>query len=294
MERPTDNELIGGLRNLHVQDRALKEQLKNLTKNLEDLNTKLKESESLKTNFLSNIRNEINNPITTIMGLSEQIIRRLHSDPVSVQKTAELIYSDAFDLDFQFRNIFVAAELEAGEYVSSISNVDVESLIIRTINSFKHKAERKQLSVSYSYKSIYETEEENYFKTDSEKLKLILSNLLSNAIEFSLEDGKIELNIKRDDKYLVFAMKDYGIGFDMGDEKKIFERFRQLDTGMRRRHGGHGLGLSIIKDLIELFGGTISVISSQGQGSVFTVLIPEVESIEKIDVFSDDGNVFVF
>jgi signal transduction histidine kinase len=294
MERPTENELVGGLKNLHVQDRALKEQLKNLTKNLEELNTKLKESESLKTNFLSNIRNEINNPITTIMGLSEQIIRRLHPDPISVQKTAELIYSDAFDLDFQFRNIFVAAELEAGEYVANISNVDVESLIKRTINAFKHKAERKRLAISYSYKSIYETEDKNYFKTDSEKLKLILSNLLSNAIEFSLDDGKIELNIKRDDKYLVFSMKDYGIGFDMGDQKKIFERFRQLDTGMRRRHGGHGLGLSIIRDLIELFGGTISVISSQGQGSVFTVLIPEVENIEKIDVFSDDGNVFVF
>lgn len=294
MERPTKNELVGGLKNLHKQERTLREQLKNLMRTLEDVNIKLKESESLKTNFLSNIRNEINNPLTSIMGLSEQIINGLHFDQSTIQKTSKLIYSEAFDLDFQLRNIFVAAELEAGEYVPNISNVDVESLFYKTINSFKHKAERKRLTILYAYKSIYETAEENYFKTDAEKLKLILTNLLSNAIEFSPDGERIELNAKRDDKYLVFSLKDCGIGFDMEDQEKIFERFRQLDTGMRRRHGGHGLGLSIIRDLVELFGGTISVTSSKGKGSAFTVSIPEVQTAERIDVFSDDGNVFVF
>ncbi|MBE0425802.1 MAG: HAMP domain-containing histidine kinase [Nitrospirae bacterium] len=294
MERQNDSELFDNLKSIHEKDRSLREQLKELMKTLEDVNTKLRESESLKTNFLSNIRNEINNPLTSIIGLTKQIIHGLHFDAGFIQKTAEMIYSEAFDLDFQLRNIFVAAELEAGEYIPSISYVDVKALIQNTINSFRHKADKKRINISYSCQSIYETEKENFFKIDSEKLKLILSNILCNAIEFSSDEGRVELNVKRDGKHLVFSLRDYGIGFDMEDQNKIFERFRQLDTGMRRKHGGHGLGLSIIKDLIEILGGTISVVSSKGKGSVFTISIPEVETPETIDVFSDDGNVFVF
>jgi signal transduction histidine kinase len=185
-------------------------------------------------------------------------------------------------------------QLEAGEYIPSIANVDFRSLMQSTISSFKHKADRKDITISHSYRSINETAKENYFKADPEKLKLILSNLLSNAIEFSLSGAKVELNVKRDGQSLVISLRDYGIGFDMKDQKKIFERFRQLDTGMTRKHGGQGLGLSITKDLIELFGGTISVVSYKGKGSIFTVSIPEFQTSEAINVFSDDGNVFVF
>ena len=133
---------------------------------------------------------------------------------------------------------------------------------------------------------------DNVFRTDPEKLRLILSNLMSNAIEFSRERGIIELQAKRDGNMLVFSVRDYGIGFSMESETIVFERFRQLDTGARRRHRGHGLGLSITKDLVDLFGGTISVVSAHDKGSVFSVSVPEAEQTEGIDTFSDDGNVF--
>jgi signal transduction histidine kinase len=286
--------MVNKLKSPYEKGRSSREQMRNLMKTLEDVNKKLEEAESLKTNFLSNIRNEINNPLTSIMGLSEQIIQGVYTDPAVIQKIAETIYSEAFDLDFQLRNIFVAAELEAGEQILNISNVDVNGLIRNTVNSFQRKADKKKLEISFVYKNTVPKKEDIFFKTDSQKLKLILSNLLCNAIEFSMDGGKIELHARRNEKYLIIFLKDYGIGFDMKDQKKIFERFRQLDTGMRRKHGGHGLGLSITRDLVEFFGGTISVVSSRGKGSVFTVSIPEIESLEGIDVFSDDGNVFVF
>jgi signal transduction histidine kinase len=89
-------------------------------------------------------------------------------------------------------------------------------------------------------------------------------------------------------------VRDYGIGFEMENEAIVFERFKQLDTGVRRRYRGHGLGLSITKDLVALFGGTITVVSAPEKGSVFVVSIPEAEQTEGTDTFSDDGNVFIF
>jgi two-component system, OmpR family, phosphate regulon sensor histidine kinase PhoR len=292
MTRRTDSDV-------HGKERAFTENkkdtaLRHLMKTLEAVNDKLKESESLKTHFLSNIRNEINNPLTAIMGLSQQLLEGSAVDFSETQNMAEAIYSEAFDLDFQLRNIFAAAELEAGEQSLSISNVDADALVQSVIQSFHHRAYRKNIHVSYSFTSLNLKRGSNVFRTDPEKLRLILSNLLSNAIAFSREGGIIELYVKRDANMLIFSVRDYGIGFSMENETIVFERFRQLDTGPQRRHRGHGLGLSIIKDLADLFGGTISVVSAPDKGSVFIVSVPEAEQAEGIDAFSDDGNVFLF
>jgi signal transduction histidine kinase len=268
--------------------------LRHLMKTLEIVNDKLKESESLKTHFLSNIRNEINNPLTAIMGLSQQLMEGPDLDVSAMQNMSEVIYSEAFDLDFQLRNIFAAAELEAGEQSLSVSNVDTDALIQSVIQSFHHRVDQKNIHVIYSYKSINVDRGSNVFRTDPERLRLILSNLMSNAIAFSREGGIIELHAKRDGNMLVFSVRDYGIGFSMESETIVFERFRQLDTGARRRHRGHGLGLSITKDLVDLFGGTISVVSAPDKGSVFIVSVPVADQTEGIDAFSDDGNVFIF
>ena len=131
--------------------------------------------------------------------------------------------------------------------------------------------------------------------TDPEKLRLVVSNLMNNAIEFSPDKATVELDTIQNGKLLTFSVRDYGIGFHMDNDRLIFERFRQLDTGARRTHRGHGLGLSITKDIIELFGGTISVESAEGKGSSFIVSIPELEPETQTNAsFSDDGNVFIF
>jgi len=286
--------LTKDLKKVQEQDKTIREELRDLMKNLEGLNKKLQESESLKSNFLSNVRNEINNPLTSIMGLSEQIINGVNLDFDSIMHRALMIYSEAFDLDFQLRNIFVAAELEAGEATPSIARVDVNALIKNIINAFRHKADKKEILVHYSFKSIYETDDENLLKTDPEMLKLIFSNLLSNALEFSFDRGRVDLVAKRDNKYLVFSVKDNGIGIKEENQKVIFDRFRQIETGMTRTHGGHGLGLSITRDLVALLGGTMNIVSTEDKGSIFMVSIPEADVPMTVDTFSDDGNILVF
>ncbi len=286
---------MNGPQKYHEDNKTSSQQLRVLVKKLNDLNKKLKDSESLKSSFLSKVRNEINNPLNSIIGLSEQIMNGLNLEKDSILQHGFMIYSEAFDLDFQLRNIFIAAELEAGDVVLDIAYVDVDSLIRNTINSFRHKANEKKINVKYFFKSVYDIYEKILFKTDPEKLKLIVSNLLANSFEFSNIKGKVELVAKRDVQYLVLSVKDYGIGIDQKDQAVIFDRFRQLDNGITRKHRGHGLGLSITKDLVTLLGGTISVRSTKGKGSIFTVSVPESKiPIEADTSFSDDGNILVF
>jgi len=204
---------------------------------------------------------------------------------------AGLIYLEAFDLDFQLRNIFLSAEIEAGESPLSIVSVNINSLIESVLGSFKKRMDRKGITLIWD-NSI--TKEE-IFKTDSEKLHLIISNLVSNAIQFNHQGGTIEVCTKRNDGELMICVRDTGIGISEENQQKIYDRFHQIEEGSTKTYGGHGLGLSITKALLEIIEGRIELESELGKGSRFTVYINELDLPEGEDeIFSADGNDFLF
>ncbi|MBF0607724.1 MAG: HAMP domain-containing histidine kinase [Magnetococcales bacterium] len=297
MKRLTDTELIDELKKrFQEQEKALHD-LRVMTKKLEFMNKKLQESESLKSSFLSNIKNEINNPLAAILGLSEQLIKsaiKAKSDPDDISTMASLIYQEAFGLDFQLKNVFIAAELEAGEAVPGISIVDCFSIINATIGLFKHIAEGKGITLNFIHDCAEGTDSEPFFKTDPEKLQIVVANLLSNAIEFGPEGSEVEIKVWRESNELRITVKDHGIGISEEEKYAIFDRFRQLETGSTKTHKGHGLGLSITKAIVEMLNGEITVASTKGKGSIFSVSIPESETDTNSDVFSADGNEFLF
>jgi signal transduction histidine kinase len=204
-----------------------------------------------------------------------------------------VIYNEAFDLDFQLRNIFAAAELEAGETTLSVARVDVAALIQGQLAAFGHKAEEKKIILEYEGPPDA-GDGALAFTTDPDKLQKALANLLANAIEFNLDGKRVTVRVWRADTRLNIAIADEGIGIPEADRKKVFDRFVQLDTGVRKRHKGHGLGLSITKALVEMLDGTITLSSSEGKGCVFTMSIAELEAGRAVDVTSDDGNEFIF
>lgn len=288
--RLTDEELISELQKRFQENKDLLNQERKLTTELNDVNEKLLESEHLKSNFLSNIRNEINNPIASILELAKNISEGSLSE-VDVENLAGLIYLEAFDLDFQLRNIFFSAEIEAGESPLSIVSVDINSLIDSIITSFKKRMDRKSINLIWD-NSI---KEKSFFKTDSEKLHLIISNLIANAIQFSNQGGSIEVCSKFVGEELMICVKDTGIGISEENQKKIYDRFHQIEEGSTKTYGGHGLGLSITKALLEIVEGRIELESDLGKGSCFKVFIKELDLPEgNTDVFSTDGNDFLF
>lgn len=286
----TDDELIRELRHRFEENRKALFDLNVVNQKLVEMNARLERSEALKSDFLSNIRNEIINPLGAIMGLSQQIAGSAAQDDVA--GTASMIYSEALKLDFQMRNIFIAAELEAGECDPNIAHVDVVSVIRNGIDSFVHLAFAKKIALNF--RSDVVGDETVFFSTDAEKTEVIVANLLANAIEFSPEGGSIEVSVSLREQELLLAVADSGIGIDVADRGVIFERFRQLETGSRKSHPGHGLGLSITRALVELLGGSIDVSGEKGQGALFTVTLPQAAISDEMEMFAEDGNLFLF
>lgn len=291
MDRIDDDMLIAEVRKRFEESRIAIANLRTMTQNLESVNEKLRQSESLKSDFLSNIRNEIINPLASILGLARQIVDR-KPDGRTAQEMAAAIHHEAFDLDFQMRNIFTAAELEAGDAGLSVANTDVATLIRGLIAAFGHKAGDKRLTVEFDCRGC--ADGTLSFKTDPDKLQKVLANLLANAIEFNLEGKRVLIAAGRDGDRLTVSIRDEGIGIPEKDRKKVFDRFVQLETGVRKRHRGHGLGLSITKTLAELLGGAVTLTSEEGKGCLFTVSIAEQEQGHDVDVLSGDGNEFLF
>jgi len=288
VERIADEMLLDELKKRLEENRIAVANLRAMTQNLESVNEKLRQSESLKSDFLSNIRNEINNPLMSIMGMAKQIMDG-NADADTARVMSGTIYHEAFDLDFQLRNIFAAAEIEAGETTVSVAQVDVTALVRGLIAAFGHKAAEKRLTV------VFEPGEGPLtFKTDPDKLQKALANLLANAIEFNREGKRVTIRAWRERERLNISIEDEGLGIPERDRKTVFDRFVQLEAGIRKRHKGHGLGLSITKALIEMLDGTITLTGAEGNGCVFTVSIAELGTDRAVDVMSGDGNEFIF
>lgn len=285
----TDRELLEELQRRFDKNREMLEAERELIKQLNEVNQKLVESEKVKTNFLSNIRNEINNPLASILELSKNL--SLGTVPVDMQqKCAEMIQSEAFELDFQLRNIFVSAELEAGEAPLSVISVNVRSLIESVIDSYSRKITRKGIVLHVQHG----IDDGVIFRSDAEKLHLILSNLLSNAIQFNHDNGSVTIVSDLKDGVLSVSVSDTGIGMEAADLQNIYNRFHQIEAGSTKTYGGHGLGLSVTKALLDIIDGTIEVKSETGKGTLFTIKVKELEGNQNEDVFSSDGNDFLF
>jgi signal transduction histidine kinase len=292
MSNLTDQELLNELQKRFDGNMKTIAELQNLTEELRIVNKKLEESEALKSHFISNITNEIINPFTSILGLSRNIMSVKKEDWKRVISMVALIHSEAFNLDFQLRNIFVAAKIEAGEISPEILNVDLKNLVKNVIESFRIEAGKKNLKLELSFECVPAKGDVFYFKTDPEKYKLILANLLSNAVKFSHDGGRIDIQVWQEEKVVYFTVKDYGTGISESNQQIIFDRFKRLDSGINSLNRGHGLGLSVNKALIDLLDGNIEISSKINEGATFTVSLPENKG--ETEGFSSDGNEFLF
>lgn len=283
----TDQELIKELESRPgLLAKYIDQREQSLREELLAVNKKLVISEQIKTDFLSNIRNEIINPVTALLELSQALA---DVDESANSKIAGLIFEESSKLNFQMRNILSSAEMEAGEAELTISGVDIDNLVQSTIKGFGKQLQKKQLEVETlgSASGIA-------FKTDVDKVQLILTNLLSNAIQFSYVGNKVEISYFIEEGQLHLSVKDYGIGITQIDQEEVFSRFTQLNRGTTKAYPGHGLGLSLTRALLEVLDGQLTLESAPEKGSTFGIHIPEAELDEDSLIYSAVGNEFLF
>jgi len=287
MNKLTDSELLAELDKRFKSNKKILTQQSKLLAELELVNKRLLTAEQVKTQFLSNIRNEIVNPLTSILGLSTNL-KDHFNDQEAINRTSNLIYQEAFDLDFQLSNIFVAAELEAGELAPEIAHANINEVVKQIVQQLKHKADKKEITIKIENKLA-----ESIFRTDAEKIHVIIINLLANAIEFSHEGGDINITLTAESGELLISIQDFGIGIELDNQTVIYDRFKQLESGSTKGHAGHGLGLSIVKDLLDLLVGKIALESKLNVGSTFTICLNEGDEKDDLNL-TLGGNEFLF
>ena len=261
----------------------LEKENEELVKSLSEVNEKLRDSERLKGHFISNITNEIVNPFTSVLALAQNIKCLREGEISTAHHMAELIFEEAFHLDFQLKNIFAAALIEAGKEEIKYSTININDLSNHISNYFKSLLDKKGIQLSVSFISEVINEEPFLFTSDRDKLELILKNLIGNSIKYSPGDSFIEVKYQLSNGELLLEVSDHGKGINPEDRKIIFDRFKQLDEKINSINTGHGLGLSIVQAYAEMLDGKVSLDTNFNNGTKVIVFIPERNEVDQWD-----------
>ncbi len=246
-----------------------------------------------KSYFLANMSHEIRTPLNAIVGFS-QILLKEGKENVRKSKFIQFlknIKASAENLSELINNILDLSKIEAGKISISEEDLNLKLLVQGIYHINKAQAIQKGIRFNYDFAPDLP----KVVRSDRTKLNQILMNLVSNAIKFTSQGKTVRIRALRKDDFILFQVKDEGIGISKDRHESIFESFEQADSSTTRNYGGTGLGLAIVKRVSELLGGEIEIQSELGKGSVFSVKIPLVETDAQLSVQKTvDWNDFHF
>ncbi len=229
-------------------------------------------SNKLKTIFLGSLSHEVRTPLQGILGITE-ILEQGNLSLAQQQEYLNLVKTRSRDVQNIIEALLDIASLESGEIKSSATEFDLGEYVKSVVHDFSKEV--LFIDPSLKVEFVNQLTSNRMVEIDQQHLKQVLNNLLYNASKFS-DDGKIEVKLIRDDYFFKISVRDEGIGIEPDKLEDIFTPFRQADEGFSRSKGGIGLGLSISKKMVELWGGEISVTSEPGKGSTFSINIPDL------------------
>jgi CheY-like chemotaxis protein/CHASE3 domain sensor protein len=267
---------------LEEQAQLLEIQRDDLERNGAELSLKARELEQAsqyKSDFLANMSHELRTPLNSLLILSKLLSDNNDANLTEQQVTyANTIQSSGNDLLELINDILDLSKIEAGHIQARPEAVSVQRLSGDIRQLFQPVADERGLTFEIDTSSAGEGE----LETDRQRLEQIIKNLLSNAFKFT-EAGQVKLSIERvDDEEIAFAVSDTGIGISPEQQAAVFDAFRQADGTISRRYGGTGLGLSISRELARLLGGRITLESTPGKGSTFSLIIPRIYQAERV------------
>ncbi|MBF2636879.1 two-component system histidine kinase PnpS [Listeria welshimeri] len=233
--------------------------------------TQIRHLENVRSEFVTNVSHELKTPVTALKGFAETLLDGAMYDEVLLKKFLTIIKEESDRLHRLIMDILALSRIEQNPVTENIELVDVDEVIEQSARTIFEMATGKNIHVSVPEKNITPV----IIETDRDKLQQILINLLSNAINYTPLDGKVEVKLIEHEAELIIEVTDNGIGIPAKDIDRVFERFYRVDKARSRHSGGTGLGLSIVKHLVENCGGRIEVESQEEIGSTFRVTLPK-------------------
>jgi two-component system, OmpR family, phosphate regulon sensor histidine kinase PhoR len=231
--------------------------------------TELRRLERVRRDFVANVSHEFKTPLTAIQGFAETLLNGALDDLAHRTRFVEIIREHAWRLARLTDDLLKLSRIEAGRLELEMRPVRVEGLIGGCVETARFKADAKSIEIHVDLPA-----EMPAVRGDGTQLGEVLQNVLDNAVQYTPENGKIEVIARFDEKDVVFTVTDTGIGIPQSDLERIFERFYRVDAARSREAGGTGLGLAIARHIVDAHGGRIWVESAIGHGSRFHFTVP--------------------
>ncbi len=270
-------------RQLRKANITLEEEVKKRTRQIESdkqvIEQQARELRSLdevKSRFFANITHELRTPLTLIIGPAESMLKS-ESLPFKTRDYLQTIRRNGVRLLNLVEELLDLSRMEANKLALNEKPVWLQQFLSRTMSAFAPYSEHRGVSM----KLIFNCQEDVTLLMDVQKWEKIVNNLLNNAIKFTPRGGKITLTAEINGEELCISVEDTGVGIDAEDLPYIFDRYYQARTTSQAQQGGAGIGLSLCREYIRLFGGEISVESDAGEGSRFTLRCPAKRVHEK-------------
>ena len=242
------------------------ERLESLLEKEHETVAELREFSRMKGEFVAVVSHELRTPVTALIGYAKTLHQPEFSDDAKLRdEFLDRMVRQGDRLLRLVENLLTAANLESQQLKLSLGRVLFEDVCRETVEGLAAEHGRVRLTLP---------EELPVLLTDRQLLGRVVSNLVDNALKYSPEGTPCELGAERDGLNVRFWVRDHGIGIEPAKVEKIFDRFYQVDSSHTRSFRGAGLGLSLVRDLLDHLGGTIEVSSSPGEGSTFTVTLP--------------------
>jgi signal transduction histidine kinase/CheY-like chemotaxis protein len=267
-----NTELVGEVENRKRVEAALREsedKLAGLLQSERDARAEAERANRIKDEFLSTVSHELRTPLNAIMGYS-QLLRMNLADQQEIEDGLTVIERNAKAQSQIIEDLLDMSRILSGKIRLDVQGVDPAEVIEAAVASLQPTADAKGIRLH-----IVLDPRAGTVLGDSSRLQQVVWNLVANAIKFTPKGGRVQVALSRINSHVTITVSDSGVGIAPDLLPHIFDRFRQGDASTTKRHGGLGLGLSIVKQLVELHGGSVAATSKgEGQGAEFTVDLP--------------------
>ncbi len=267
---------------LQQQKQTLEHQVIARTRELRDTLLAAQSANRAKTEFLANVSHEFRSPLTTVIGMSSTLMRWTFGNLSSKQRHyLQTIHDSGKHLLELINDVLDLSQLESGKMVLKIREFSLALLAKQALETFRDAAEKSKivLILEVNHEQIdpnhLQMTSDLLFRGDRRRIRQILLNLLNNALKFTPEGGQVTLKLWFSEGKAALQVADTGIGIAEDQKPLLFQKFQQLDSSYHRQYPGTGLGLALTQQLVELHNGRIEVETKVGEGSQFTVWLPQ-------------------
>ncbi|WP_307037940.1 cell wall metabolism sensor histidine kinase WalK [Arthrobacter sp. B3I4] len=237
---------------------------------LADDRTEITRTEEIRNDFVANVSHELKTPVGAISLLAEAL-EASPGDEEAVRRFAKRMHKESTRLAALVQDIIELSRLQGANVAQQAHPVDINTVVAEAVDRSQLPAESKNIEIVVGGRT------DAMVYGDQDLLVTALRNLIDNAIRYSPENTRVGIGVRSRDGLVAVSVSDQGEGLSPEDQERVFERFYRVDSARSRHTGGTGLGLSIVKHVMANHGGEVTLWSQPGQGSTFTIRLPEME-----------------